>query len=180
MISKKKEFPNRVKALRWYDINDLRIDTIDVPILVDNYVLVRNLYGGICGTDKHSWHQGLMVSKTNKMNYPAILGHEGSGEIIGMGKNVTKDAIGQPIKNGDIVAYHDILSCGECRFCRQGNGNVCKHYVPAAMKPGCFVQYYTYPVSQIIKIEGIMIKDVTFVKKHKPKNNPDKKLHLYL
>lgn len=155
MIYKKRKLPNRVKALRWHNINDLRVDSIDVPTLEDNYVLIRNIYGGICGTDKHSLHEGVNVSKNNKSNYPAILGHEGSGEIIEIGKNVTVDAIGQPINEGDIISYHDILSCGKCRFCLQGNGNVCKGYVPTSMKPGCFVQYYTYPVSQIIKIEGL-------------------------
>ena len=154
-----KKLPEKVKAIRWHDINDLRLDTIDVPKIEDDHILVKWLYGGICGTDKHSRHRGVMVSKGNKANYPAILGHEGSGEIVELGKYVECDAIGQPLHVGDLVAYHDILSCGKCLFCRQGSGNVCRSYVPSAMKPGLFVEYYTYPVSQIIKIEGVSARE---------------------
>lgn len=148
-------YPKKAKAIRWHDLGDLRLDTIDVPKLKDGQVLVRNLYAGICGSDRHSWHFGTFMDKTSSLNYPAILGHEGSGEIIAIGKNVECDAVGQPIKEGDMVAYHDVLGCGKCMFCRQGAGNVCKDVKVAGMKPGNFVEYYTYPVSQIIKVEGV-------------------------
>jgi 2-desacetyl-2-hydroxyethyl bacteriochlorophyllide A dehydrogenase len=152
-------YPGTAKAVRWHDILDVRLDTVAVPELGDTQVLVKWLYGGICGTDKSSRHRGLMVSKDNAANYPAILGHEGSGVVAALGKGVRCDAIGQPLRVGDMVSYHDIKSCGECLFCRQGNGNVCKQYVPSAMKPGSFVEYYTYPVPQIIRIDGLPARE---------------------
>jgi 2-desacetyl-2-hydroxyethyl bacteriochlorophyllide A dehydrogenase len=151
-------YPEKVKAVRWHGIDDLRLDTIKIPDLKDDQILVKNLYAGICGSDRHSWHDGAFVSKTSKLNYPAILGHEGSGEIVEIGKNVRCDAMGQPIKVGDMVAYCDVLGCGECVFCRQGTGNVCLDVKLAGQKPGVFVQYYPYPVSQVIKISGVTAK----------------------
>ena len=95
--------PKRVKAIRWHDIEDVRLDDVEVPPLKDDQVLVRWLYGGICGTDRHSLHSGTMVEKGNPLNYPAILGHEGCGQILELGKNVARDSIGQLIKAGDLV-----------------------------------------------------------------------------
>jgi 2-desacetyl-2-hydroxyethyl bacteriochlorophyllide A dehydrogenase len=66
--------------------------------------------------------------------------------------------MGLPIKEGDMVAYSDMLGCGKCAFCRQGSANICKDVKMAGLKPGVFVEYYTYPMSQIIKMEGINSK----------------------
>ena len=52
---------------------------------------------GVCGTDVHEYKNdpfGLI---------PVVLGHEGTGEIIKIGKNVTKDMVGKPLRVGDKV-----------------------------------------------------------------------------
>ncbi|MBP5617995.1 MAG: zinc-binding dehydrogenase, partial [Clostridia bacterium] len=45
------------------------------------------------------------------------LGHEGTGEIIAMGKNVRADTAGNPLKVGDKIVT-SVISCGECHICR--------------------------------------------------------------
>ena len=155
-------YPDKVKAVRCHEIDDLRIDTIGVPELKSDEILVKNMCGGICGTDRHAWHHGQFIDKDGP-NYPAILGHECSSKVIEIGKDVKSDAVGDPIEEGDMVIYQDILGCGKCVFCRAGNPNVCPNMLVAAQKPGVFVQYYTYPSRLFVKVENITPVQGAFV-----------------
>jgi len=79
-------------ALEHYDIRQFPI-----PPLGDGDILVKVEGCGICGTDAHEFKRdpfGLI---------PVALGHEGTGEIVMMGKNVKKDSAGNPLKVGDKV-----------------------------------------------------------------------------
>ncbi|WP_320047401.1 zinc-binding alcohol dehydrogenase family protein [uncultured Ilyobacter sp.] len=80
-----------------------------------NDVLVKIKAVGICGSDVHIYHG------TNPLaTYPRVIGHEFSGEVVGIGDSVTK------VKIGDRVAIDPVTSCGECYACRTGNTNVCQ------------------------------------------------------
>ncbi len=79
-------------ALEHYDIKEFPI-----PELGDDDLLVKVEGCGICGTDAHEFKRdpfGLI---------PVALGHEGTGEIVAMGKNVKVDTAGKPVKVGDKV-----------------------------------------------------------------------------
>ena len=68
-----------------------------IPPLGDDDMLVKVEGCGVCGTDAHEFKRdpfGLI---------PVALGHEGTGEIVAMGKNVKKDSAGKPLKIGDKV-----------------------------------------------------------------------------
>ena len=68
-----------------------------IPKLGDGDILVKVEGCGVCGTDAHEFKRdpfGLI---------PVALGHEGTGEIVAMGKNVTKDSAGKPLHIGDKV-----------------------------------------------------------------------------
>jgi len=74
-------------------------DVIEYPIpeIGDDDVLVKVEGCGVCGTDAHEFKRdpfGLI---------PVALGHEGTGEIVKMGKNVKKDSAGKPLNVGDKV-----------------------------------------------------------------------------
>ena len=91
-----------------------------IPALQDDDILVRIEGCGVCGTDVHEWKGdpfGLI---------PVVLGHEGTGEIIALGKNVKCDTSGKPIKVGDKIVT-SVISCGECQICRNhpANTNLC-------------------------------------------------------
>ena len=99
------------------------IEVKEFPIpetLEDDDILVRVEGCGVCGTDVHEWKGdpfGLI---------PVVLGHEGTGEVIGLGKNVKFDTAGNPIKIGDKLVT-SVISCGECQICRNhpANTNLC-------------------------------------------------------
>ena len=79
-------------ALKHYDIKEFPI-----PEVGDDDILVKVEGCGICGTDAHEFKKdpfGLI---------PVALGHEGTGEIVAMGKNVKVDTAGKPVKIGDKV-----------------------------------------------------------------------------
>lgn len=79
-------------SLEHYEIREYPI-----PEIGDNDILVKVEGCGICGTDAHEF-------KRDPFNLiPVVLGHEGTGEIVKMGKNVEKDSAGKPLHIGDKV-----------------------------------------------------------------------------
>ena len=72
-----------------------------VPALGDDDILAKVEGCGICGTDAHEYKKdpfGFLEGGKK-----IALGHEGTGEIVAMGKNVTVDSAGKPVKVGDKV-----------------------------------------------------------------------------
>ena len=79
-------------ALENYDIQEYNI-----PEIGDDDILVKVEGCGVCGTDAHEFKRdpfGLI---------PVVLGHEGTGRIVKMGKNVKKDSAGKNLNIGDKV-----------------------------------------------------------------------------
>ncbi len=78
-------------------LENFEIKEYPIPEIGDKDILVKVEGCGICGTDAHEFKRdpfGLI---------PVVLGHEGTGEIVKIGKNVTKDSAGKPLKVGDKV-----------------------------------------------------------------------------
>lgn len=57
---------------------------IDKPVITDDQVLVKIMFIGICGSDIHVYHGKHPFTK-----YPVTQGHEVSGEIVEVGKNIS-------------------------------------------------------------------------------------------
>ena len=98
----------------------IEVKEFAVPEVGPDDILVKVEGCGVCGTDVHEWRQdpfGII---------PVTLGHEGTGEIIALGKNVKFDTAGNPIKVGDKLVT-SVISCGECFVCRNhpANTNLC-------------------------------------------------------
>ena len=90
----------------------IEIKEFNIPEIGDDEMLVKVEGCGICGTDVHEYkndHFGLI---------PVVLGHEGTGEIIKMGKNIKRDSAGKSLKVGDKIVTC-IIPCGECPTCLQ-------------------------------------------------------------
>ena len=112
--------PKTAKVAMLTKTKTIEIKEFPIPELQDDDILVKVEGAGICGTDVHEWRAdpfGLM---------PVVLGHEGTGEIIALGKNIKTDTSGKPIKVGDKVVT-SVISCGECNICRNhpANTNLC-------------------------------------------------------
>ena len=86
--------------------------TIDDP--GPNEALVRILASGVCHTDL-----GVKNGVYGSSGFPFLLGHEGAGVIEAVGPGVGQDRVGEHV----ILAWR--APCGECRFCRAGQPNLC-------------------------------------------------------
>ncbi len=115
-----REIPKTAKVAMLTAKKQFEIKEFPIPALQDDDILVKVEGAGVCGTDVHEWRAdpfGII---------PVVLGHEGTGEIIALGKNVKTDTAGKPIKVGDKIVT-SVISCGECNACRNhpAHTNLC-------------------------------------------------------
>ena len=115
-----REIPKTAKVAMLTAQKKIEVKEFPIPALQDDDILVKVEGCGVCGTDVHEW-------KADPFGIiPVTLGHEGTGEIIALGKNVKMDTAGNPIKVGDKIVT-SVISCGECFICRNkpANTNLC-------------------------------------------------------
>ena len=96
--------PEKCRAAMLTSLEHYEIKEFPIPELGDDDILVKVEGCGICGTDAHEFKRdpfGLI---------PIVLGHEGTGEIVKMGKNVKKDSAGKPLNIGDKIVTSVIFS----------------------------------------------------------------------
>ncbi|MEF9840769.1 MAG: zinc-binding dehydrogenase [Lachnospiraceae bacterium] len=89
--------PEKAKVAMLTKLEHYEIQEYPIPTVGDDDILVKVEGCGICGTDAHEFKKdpfGLI---------PLVLGHEGTGEIVKMGKNVKKDSAGKDLHLGDKV-----------------------------------------------------------------------------
>ena len=93
-----------MKAARFHARRDVRVDDVPKPSDIGpDEVLVRNEFCGICGSDLHEYADGpIFISSTRNAfsgaSIPQILGHEFSGVIEALGRDV------KHLKTGDRVS----------------------------------------------------------------------------
>lgn len=103
-----------MRALVMEKYLDFEMKDWPIPEITDTQVLVRVRAVAICGSDI-----GGSNGKSGRRIPPIIMGHEASGDIVAVGKNVTGWSVGQR------VTFDSTEYCGECRFCRKGQINLC-------------------------------------------------------
>ncbi len=83
-----------------------------------DWVRARVRMAGICGTDLRHWE------KAEEELHCCIMGHELAGEVIEVGRDVTR------VKVGDRVLIESVLGCGHCDWCRVQQYNRCPDLYP--------------------------------------------------
>ncbi len=112
--------PATAKVATLVEPRNIVVKEYPMPTVGDNDILVKIEGCGVCGTDVHEW-------KGDPFGIcPVTLGHEGTGEVVALGKNIKCDTAGKPIKVGDKLVT-SVISCGECNICRlhPANTNLC-------------------------------------------------------
>lgn len=100
-----------MKALRYFGARDIRHNTMPDPRLeADRDAIVRMTACSICGSDLHIYH-GHGFSE----DIGFCVGHEAVGEVVEVGRAVTR------LKVGDQVMMPAAVGCGACRSCLAGN-----------------------------------------------------------
>jgi len=120
-----------MKAAVLVELDKMVVKEVPTPEVDDNSVLVKVKACAVCGSDIRIFHSG-----NSRVSLPQIIGHEISGQIVKVGKNVTK------FKDGDRIAIGADVPCGECVFCEAGIGNNCQiNYAMGYQFPGGFAEY---------------------------------------
>jgi threonine dehydrogenase-like Zn-dependent dehydrogenase len=89
--------PKTAKVAMLTALEKFEVKEFPIPEVGDDDILVKVEGCGICGTDAHEFKRDPFSL------IPVALGHEGTGEIVKMGKNVKKDSAGKDLKLGDKV-----------------------------------------------------------------------------
>jgi len=82
------------------------------------------------------------------VQYPRILGHEITGEIVALGAGV------DDLRVGDAVTAYFYLTCGRCRWCRTNRETLCEHfggYVGREIDGG-YAEYIKLPARNFLKL----------------------------
>ncbi len=120
----------------------LELQTVPVPTIGINDVLVRVLKTGICGTDVHIYNWDTWAQKT--IPVPMTVGHEFVGRVEAIGANV------HDFSPGELVSGEGHVVCGRCRNCLAGRRHLCKDTRGVGVnRPGAFAQYIALPVANI-------------------------------
>lgn len=82
-----------MKALYYEGDQNFSLRETELPALLPGEVRLKMAYVGVCGTDIHIYH-GKMDARVKP---PQIIGHEVSGVIAEVGKNVTDWTVGEPV-----------------------------------------------------------------------------------
>jgi len=159
-----------MRAVVYRGVNDLRVETVPVPRINADELLVKVAVCGVCPTDIKKIQYGAIQP-------PRIFGHETAGTIVKLGAGSTK----QGFKVGDRVALHHHVPCLDCHFCRHRAFAQCPQYkrtgITAGFEPagGGYAEYVrvmNFVLPGVVKIparnsfeEGAMLEPVNTVLK---------------
>ncbi len=112
-------------AVLWGLHEPWKVQEIEVDPPKRGEVLVRWKAAGLCHSDEHLV-TGDMAPTSEMLTalgieslFPIIGGHEGAGVIEAVGPEV------RSVAPGDHVSASFVPSCGQCRYCATGRGNLC-------------------------------------------------------
>ena len=126
--------------------------TGDMPQLQRGQAIIKIKRIGICGTDLHAFE-----GTQPYFEYPRILGHELSGELIAF-----DDAPGFEI--GERVTFIPYFYCNKCIACRNGKQNACVNIkVCGVHQDGGMVEYYSVPSYSLIHGEGLSFDGLALI-----------------
>lgn len=150
-----------MKALVYKGPHNISMEDIKIPDIGEDEVLIKTKYASICGTDlkivegKFPAHKGL------------VLGHEASGIVEKVGRNVVHITRGEP------AVFEPYCVCGRCIACRSGRYNVCFYRKHMGIEAdGVFAEYFkvpgyaVHPVPRGLSLEEAALAEPTSVAYH--------------
>jgi S-(hydroxymethyl)glutathione dehydrogenase/alcohol dehydrogenase len=101
---------------------EFELEDIDIAAPMGREVLIDVQASGLCHTD-------LLFATNDIVPMPAVLGHEVSGIVAGVGADVTRFRV------GDHVVGSLAQSCGWCARCQTGHSFQCQHPEATLRRP---------------------------------------------
>jgi L-iditol 2-dehydrogenase len=140
--------PKKMLAAVYRGPNDVRMETVPVPIIGAGELLIRVHSCGVCGTD-------LKKISTGSHSAPRVFGHETAGVVVRAGDGVSGYKIGDRV----LVFHH--IPCGDCYYCKRKVFAQCPTYkqvgCTAGFEPsgGGFSEYVRV-MAWIVRLGGVV------------------------
>jgi threonine dehydrogenase-like Zn-dependent dehydrogenase len=140
-----------------------KIEEVDIPQLEPGSILVKVSMGGVCGSDLHIW-RGDSPVWAGLVGRPG--GHEMVGQVAQLGAGVTTDSLGQPLKEGDRIAYCYFYPCLHCWTCLHGQFAACGNKTTRMASThtrltGAYAEYYyLQPTHWVFKVPDELSDEV--------------------
>jgi len=139
----------------YYANHDVRVETMPIPEIGPDELLLKVFASGICGSDVMEWYRRDKV--------PLVLGHEVAGEVVSTGERVEK------FKPGDRVAVTHHVPCNTCHYCLSGHHTVCDTLLRGThFHPGGFAEFLRVPDINVDRgvfpiPEGVTYNEASFM-----------------
>ncbi len=129
-----------MKAQVLHGIGDLRYENIEKPQLKEDWVMVKVMAAGVCGSDIPR------IYKTGAHVHPIVLGHEFSGRVV---ETFDKNSRW----NGKRVGVFPLIPCGKCASCKKKMYEMCSNYNYLGSRcNGGFAEYAAVPERNLIEL----------------------------
>ena len=141
-----------MKAAVLYRPHDIIVEEVPRPAAQPGQVVVNVKATAVCGTDV-----GIYTGKILVPGLPVIQGHESTGEVVEVGRDVTEFQV------GDRVVLNSLIFCRHCAYCYAGKVNLCPNGgLMGREVDGTFAEYVAVPDYNCIKIpDAISCEDGT-------------------
>lgn len=140
----------KMKSIQYWGPGDIRFEEVSIKPLEEGEVLVKVESALTCGTDVKTFRRGHPVLIKQ---IPSGFGHEFSGVVAKLGKNVENFEV------GDRVVAANSAPCGECFYCKREEFNLCENL---HLLNGAYAQYIIVPARIVKKNMLILPKDLSF------------------
>lgn len=145
-----------MQAAVLYGKEDVRLESVPVPIIGRGELLVRVRTALTCGTDVKVFSRGYHAKMIKP---PALFGHEMAGDIVAVGDGVKRFRVGQRIVSANSAP------CDKCFFCLRDQQNLCDDLL---FNNGAYAEYIRIPARIVEKNtyvipDGLSYKDAALV-----------------
>lgn len=139
-----------MKALVIHGPKRFAFDEVPAPVSKPDEVIIDVLAAGICGTDLEILHGDMVYFTSGLASYPVIPGHEWTGVVRAVGKDVSALSL------GDHVVGECSIGCLTCAVCRSGNYHRCATRTETGIlnRPGALAQQVVLPVPFVHQISS--------------------------
>ena len=137
-----------MRVAMYYNNRDVRTEEMPLPKIAAGELLVKVVASGICGSDVMEWYR---IKRA-----PLVLGHEITGEISEVGKDVKKYKVGNRV----FVSHH--VPCNTCRYCLSGNHTVCQTLHTTNYYPGGFAEYIRVPSVNVERGTFLLPEEISY------------------
>src|SRR5262245_34718028 len=141
---------SQMMAAVLYGKEHLQVEPVAVPEIGEGDILVRVQVALTCGTDvkvfRRGYHARMIVP-------PAVFGHELAGDVVALGDDVTRFAL------GDRVVAANSAPCEECYSCRRDQQNLCEDLL---FNNGAYAEYIRIPARIVERNTYVIPEHVSY------------------